>query len=620
MKEFKDFINELNTDKPIDCIITFFIDNEWFGETLRKKNGKIILSDEQIEFFTDKLTPFLGNKDVSIYEYFKEKFPETYKLYNIFQSETQVAEETTHYIVDFMLYRLNKELFFYSDNEMEELLSNATFELIKAHGDIFTFFIAWLKLNHKTAYQKDYLHSVDRITPVASIPKLVKYWDFKRNKGIDINLTSANSYNSVHWRDKACGYEWEESIKGFNGRADGCPFCTGKQNAIILGKNDIFTICPELTSIYDFETNERSGVDICSLAPNSKIEAHFKCKKCGNEWDSPIANRTKLRNGKHVFVDCPKCSNKLFRKKPYSEEYPDLAAMYRNDLNHVKLDSIKGAKAINYTYYHWKCLICGETFESTLGAMTQSHNTPTKGCPYCSHTKVRKGESFGDVHPELIEEYDPSNEIDIFKAFPNGKESVKWVCKDCDHTWEATFALRHMGSGKCPECYKVGRNIKEECFAAIYPEYVELWSSDNERTPYDTFYTSNLWIKWKCAKCNGIYGANINDMVNGVTKCPYCRGTKILAGFNSFAHNHPELLDELDEIDNYLLPVTPDEVSDESSQKFWWTCKKNTKHKYPMSPKTRLMFQKRNREPCLYCRGQRRKLNHFVEYNPKKQQ
>ena len=156
MKEFKDFINELNTDKPIDCIITFFIDNEWFGETIRKKNGKIILSDEQIELFTDKLTPFLGNKDVSIYEYFKEKFPETYKLYNIFQSETQVDEETTHYIVDFMLYRLNKELFFYSDNEMEELLSNVTFELIKAHGDIFTFFIAWLKLNHKTAYQKDY--------------------------------------------------------------------------------------------------------------------------------------------------------------------------------------------------------------------------------------------------------------------------------------------------------------------------------------------------------------------------------------------------------------------------------------------------------------------------------
>lgn len=532
-----------------------------------------------------------------------------------------------------------------------------------------------------------YLHSVDRITPVASIPKLVKYWDFKRNKGIDINLTSANSYNSVHWRDKACGYEWEESIKGFNGRADGCPFCTGKQNAIILGKNDIFTICPELTSIYDFETNERSGVDICSLAPNSKIEAHFKCKKCGNEWDSPIANRTKLRNGKHVFVDCPKCSNKLFRKKPYSEEYPDLVAMYRNDLNHVKLDSIKGAKAINYTYYHWKCLICGETFESTLGAMTQSHNTPTKGCPYCSHTKVRKGESFGDMHPELIEEYDPSNEIDIFKAFPNGKESVKWICKACDHKWEAAFALRHMGSGKCPKCYKVGRNIKEECFAAVYPEYVELWSSDNERTPYDTFYTSNLWIHWNCQNCGSVYGAEIKDMISGDANCPYCKGMKVLAGFNSlkvknpelakqisplnevdadhilpskhsvqlwrcpdcggdyaattldmengytcpycndrlllkgfnsFGDKHPDLLEEMDEIANYLLPYTEFDVLDASDKKFWWTCPKNPKHKYSMSPKTRLLFQKRNREPCLYCRGQRRKLNHFIDYKSNK--
>lgn len=41
---------------------------------------------------------------------------------------------------------------------------------------------------------------------------------------------------------------------------------------------------------------------------------------------------------------------------------------------------------------------------------------------------------------------------------------------------------------------------------------------------------------------------------------------------------------------------------DASSKKFWWTCKKNPKHKYLMSPKIRLLFQKRNREPCLYCR------------------
>ena len=303
------------------------------------------------------------------------------------------------------------------------------------------------------------------------------------------------------------------------------------------------------------------------------------------------------------------------------------------------------------------------------------------------HTKVRKGESFGDMHPELIEEYDPSNEIDIFKAFPNGKESVKWICKACDHKWEAAFALRHMGSGKCPKCYKVGRNIKEECFAAVYPEYVELWSSDNERTPYDTFYTSNLWIHWNCQNCGSVYGAEIKDMISGDVNCPYCKGMKVLAGFNSlkvknpelakqisplnevdadhilpskhsvqlwrcpdcggdyaattldmengytcpycndrlllkgfnsFGDKHPDLLEEMDEIANYLLPYTEFDVLDTSDKKFWWTCPKNPKHKYSMSPKTRLLFQKRNREPCLYCRGQRRKLNHFIDYKSNK--
>lgn len=602
-----------------------------------------------------------------------------------------------------------------------------------------------------------YLHDVSRITPVASIPKLVKYWDFKKNKGIDINLTSAHSYDSVHWRDKKCGYEWEESIKNFNGRVDECPFCAGKQNAIMLGKNDIFTICPELASIYDFEANERNGIDICSLTPNSRTEVHFKCKKCGNEWDSPISNRIRLRNGKYVFVDCPECSNKLFRKFPYSEEYPDLAAMYRKDLNRVELDSIRGAKAISHTYYHWNCLICGETFESTLGYMTQSYNSPSKGCPYCSHTRVRKGESFGDIHPELVEEYDPSNEIDIFKAFPYEKETVKWICKDCGYKWEATFALRHMGGGKCHRCYRTAIIKDENSFAAVYPDMVKYWADSNDRKPDEVFFDSSEWFrficpvcgeehgsfiadflseeshcpfckgirlsstfnslkvkhpdvarrwsddniigadmvlptsahtyKWICDTCGGKYTSPVKDVVAGIDECPYCKGTKVLSGFNSlkainpelakqisplnkadadhilpskqsvqlwrcpdcggdytattldmesgytcpycndrlllkgfnsFGDKHPDLLEEMDGIANYLLPYTEFDVLDSSNRKFWWICPKNPKHKYPMSPRTRLMFQKRNREPCLYCRGQRRKINHFVDYKPNK--
>lgn len=534
--------------------------------------------------------------------------------------------------------------------------------------------------------QKCYLHDSKRITPVASVPKLIKYWDFKKNGHLDTNLTSAYADIPANWRCKKCGHEWNTIIRSRMNSDILCPMCDGIHKPVVKGINDVLTICPELAQIYDFETNEKNGINIYKEGVYSNTKAHYKCKKCKNEWDSPINNRVrKHKNGTFKFRDCPECSNKLFRKIPYSVEFPLLAQMYREDLNNIPLDSIRGEKAIIDTYYHWECPTCHETFESTLNAMKESHKTPTHGCQYCSHTKVRKGESFGDIHPNLVEEYDPSNEIDIFMAFPNGKESVKWICKDCRDTWNATFALRHMGYGKCPKCYKVGRNIKEECFAAVYPEYVDLWSSDNERTPYDTFYTSNLWIHWNCTNCGNVYGANINEFVSGNVECPYCRGiklnpktnslralypnitrrwsknnliesnmvlptagtfykwicdtchgeysspvkdvvagsdecpyckgTKVLAGFNSFGDKHTDLLEEMDKVANYLLPYTEFDVSDTSNKKFWWICHKNPKHKYPMSPRNRLMFQKRNREPCLYCRGQRRKLNHFIAYS-----
>lgn len=132
-------------------------------------------------------------------------------------------------------------------------------------------------------------------------------------------------------------------------------------------------------------------------------------QKCGHEWDSAITNRVKKKNGQYTFVDCPICSNKLFRSVPYSEEFPVLAQMYRQDLNNISLDSVHSKEAVVNTKYKWTCLACGETFEATLSSMTMSYKHSTKGCPYCSRSKLRNGESFAEVHPELLDEYSPDN-------------------------------------------------------------------------------------------------------------------------------------------------------------------------------------------------------------------
>jgi len=522
------------------------------------------------------------------------------------------------------------------------------------------------------------------MVPVSAVPKLKQFWDYERNSNFDINLVSANSIDdSIHWKCEICGYRWERIVGFFNGNGAKCPQCDGKRPPIIKNVNDVLTLCPDFASIYNFELNELAGIDIYSLGPGSSTEVHCLCKKCGNEWLSPINYRVKKEGDTYIFVDCPKCSNRLFRTVPYSVEFPLLLKMYVEEQNSIALDSIRGADEI-FAPRIWKCLNCGELFTSSITSMTKSYDTSTLGCPYCSHTKLREGESFAECHPDIMDEYDPDNTIDPTAVFCHCTDSVKWICRECGNKWEAPFSLRHRGYGNCPLCYRTAVLADKNSFAAVYPQSASTWSDKNDKKPTEVFFNASYWLYFNCPICGGLYGtwlrdydndnyhncpyckglrplpgfntfkalyhdiairvpadsdfdadsvlpssalpapflcdichgvyyAPVRDAVAGIDECPYCAGKRVLPGFNSFFHNHPELSDELYALANHLLPITPDEVSDSSSYKFWWQCKNDASHHYTMSPKSRLMFQKRMREPCLYCRGHRRKLNHFIE-------
>ena len=162
MKEFKEFVSDFQTEKSIESIITFFVDNDWFGEKLITEQGKILLTDGQVKRFEEKLSMYLAGTSTTMFKEFYERFPETSMLFQRFLKEMDegkkpVDENTRHHLVEFMLFRLEKDLFLYKDIEMEMLLSHASFDLLKSHGEALTFFLAWMRLNHKTAYQTDYL-------------------------------------------------------------------------------------------------------------------------------------------------------------------------------------------------------------------------------------------------------------------------------------------------------------------------------------------------------------------------------------------------------------------------------------------------------------------------------
>jgi len=297
---------------------------------------------------------------------------------------------------------------------------------------------------------KCYLNDINRIVTIAFIPELLEFWDFEKNTDKDINLISAYSYELAHWKCKKCGYKWEASIKGRTGRNGKCPYCDGRKSVLYPGKNDVLTLCPSALKYFDTSKNE--GINLAQVHVSSKIEIDFKCPVCGREWRAPLESRTlKQKDGTYRFKDCS-CHHSNLRKQTYAEQYPRLNLIYDHDNNSKLLSEIKSTEI--RSKYHWFCDICGESyythFHSVIAAIK---NTDTISCPYCSRTLLRKGESFADVHPDLVAEYDESNEIDIYQVFPGSKRKALWKClNNPEHKWIATFATRNVGNDSCCIC------------------------------------------------------------------------------------------------------------------------------------------------------------------------
>ena len=61
--------------------------------------------------------------------------------------------------------------------------------------------------------------------------------------------------------------------------------------------------------------------------------------------------------------------------------------------------------------------------------------------------------------------------------------------------------------------------------------------------------------------CGGKYIRSIRDMATGNVDCVYYSMKEVLPGVNSFAVLHPDLMNEWNHLDNYLL-CDPDQILD----------------------------------------------------------
>lgn len=143
-------------------LITFLEDNDWFQNRPKLINGKVLLTNEQIELFKTPLEFFLrersnDEKENLLHQIFEDKYPMTSEKMDNFFELLDISNEARFYITDFLMNTIIKDISLMNDVEVKGMVTKAINDLIKAHGDILTFFLSWLKTEYKTVYNNDYI-------------------------------------------------------------------------------------------------------------------------------------------------------------------------------------------------------------------------------------------------------------------------------------------------------------------------------------------------------------------------------------------------------------------------------------------------------------------------------
>lgn len=141
------------TIKHREKVSGFLLDNEWFGVSINLDDYTISEKDAEIlkNHIKDYLTIPPGIK--SMEGIFSKKFPSTSELFIQFAEEEKLSETNRFYLLDFLAYYLTKDLFLYSDAEVETLVEVATVVLTKSQGNILIQFIKWLLNKGVTRYR-----------------------------------------------------------------------------------------------------------------------------------------------------------------------------------------------------------------------------------------------------------------------------------------------------------------------------------------------------------------------------------------------------------------------------------------------------------------------------------
>lgn len=168
----------------------------------------------------------------------------------------------------------------------------------------------------------------------------------------------------------------------------------------------------------------------------------------------------------------------------------------------------------------WKCPKCKSNYDRTIKDRKNS-----KGCPYCSGTRVNHTNSLASIRPDLASEWHPTKNGEFTPEDVACNKSIKvwWIGKECGHEWDATIYNRNFKSSSCPYCSSPPQRLLKG--------FNDLWTTNpeiaklllNKEEGYKYSYGSAIKTNWKCLVCKKIINNKSFESVyrNGIS-CPTC--------------------------------------------------------------------------------------------------
>lgn len=270
--------------------------------------------------------------------------------------------------------------------------------------------------------------------------------------------------------------------------------------------------------------------------------------------------------------------------------HPGLAAQWhptRNgDLTPSKVTPASNKKI-------WWLGDCGHEWD----APPTSRTTKGAGCPVCTGKRVVPGiNDLSTTAPHLVGEWHPTRNAPLLPSMVTSRSSRKvWWLGQCGHEWEVAIGDRTAYSTGCPYCFGNLRvSTGSNDLATLNPALADEWHPTRNRgldpTEVRQFSTKKVW--W-LGDCGHEWRSTIAHRSNG-RACPFCKGKKVLAGFNDLSTTDPEVAREWHQTKNGSLEPTA--VSRGSDRKVWWI---SHGHEWKSTISSRAM----QGQGCAICSG-----------------